>query len=110
LRGQPAPSWRDAALVEHHGPDFGVEAGPDAAQAGSRNPSTYEALRLQHAIYVEYANGEREYYDLRSDPYELTNTYPELSPSQADVLHSQLARLERCSGAANCQSAAGHGS
>jgi N-acetylglucosamine-6-sulfatase len=110
LRGQPAPSWRDAALVEHHGPDFGVEAGPDAAQAGSGNPSTYEALRLQHAVYVEYANGEREYYDLRSDPYELTNTYPELSPSQAEVLHSQLARLESCSGAANCQSAAGPGS
>jgi N-acetylglucosamine-6-sulfatase len=110
MRGKAAPDWRDAALVEHHGPDFAAAAGPDAARAGSGNPSTYEALRLPHSIYVEYANGEREYYDLESDPYELTNTYPKLSSRQADALHSQLARLKRCRGAATCQEAAGHGS
>jgi arylsulfatase A-like enzyme len=103
MRGHPAPDWRNAALIEHHGPDFGAAAGPDAAQLGSGNPSTYEALRLPHSIYVEYANGEREYYDLKSDPYELTNTYPTLSPSKVDALHSQLAGLESCRGAATCQ-------
>ena len=108
LRGLPVPAWRDAALVEHHGPDFGAAAGPDAAQPGSGNPSTYEALRLPHSIYVEYANGEREYYDLHSDPYELTNTYPELSPLRVNALHAQLASLESCRGAATCQQAAGH--
>jgi arylsulfatase A-like enzyme len=107
LRGKPVPAWRDAALIEHHGPDFGVSAGPDAAPPGSGNPSTYEALRLRHSIYVEYANGEREYYDLDSDPYELTNTYPELSPEQADALHSRLAELETCHSTATCQPAAG---
>ena len=60
LRGKHVPTWRDAALVEHHGPDFGISAGPDAAQPGSGTPSTYEALRLRHSVYVEYANGERE--------------------------------------------------
>ncbi|MGH3056187.1 MAG: sulfatase/phosphatase domain-containing protein, partial [Gaiellaceae bacterium] len=109
LRGQQAPSWRDAALVEHHGPDFGAAAGPDAPQAGSGNPSTYEALRLPHTTYVEYANGEREYYDLDSDPYELTNTYSELSPDQVDALHSRLAGLENCHSAAACRHAAGRG-
>jgi arylsulfatase A-like enzyme len=94
LRGNPAPDWRDAALVEHHGPDSAAAAGPDAAKLGSGNPSTYEALRLQHSIYIEYANGVREYYDLKSDPYELTNTYTSLSPSRVDALHSQLAELE----------------
>ena len=108
LRGLPVPAWRDAALVEHHGPDFGAAAGPDAAQPGSGNPSTYEALRLPHSIYVEYANGEREYYDLHSDPYELTNTYPELSPLRVNALHARLASLESCRGAATCQQAAGH--
>ena len=103
LRGSPSPDWRDAALVEHHGPDFGVDAGPDAAPSGSGNPLTYEALRLPHSIYVEYLNGEREYYDLESDPYELTNTYRKLSPSQSEALHSQLARLENCRGAASCR-------
>jgi N-acetylglucosamine-6-sulfatase len=105
LLGHPAPLWRDTALVEHHGPDFGPAAGPDAAPPGSGNPSTYEALRLPHAVYVEYANGAREYYDFQSDPYELTNTYPELSPSRVNALHSQLAGLESCRGAASCQDA-----
>lgn len=106
LRGDPAPNWRDAALVEHHGPDFADAAGPDVAQAGSGNPSTYEALRLPHSIYVEYANGAREYYDLQEDPYELTNTYSKLSPTQADALHSRLVTLERCRGVASCHQAA----
>lgn len=109
LRRKPVRSWRDAALVEHHGPDFGAAAGPDAPQAGSGNPSTYEALRLPHTTYVEYANGEREYYDLDSDPYELTNTYSKLSPSQVQALHSQLARLENCHSSETCRHAAGHG-
>jgi arylsulfatase A-like enzyme len=108
LRGQPAPSWRNAALVEHHGPDFGTAAGPDAAQPGSGNPSTYEALRLPHSTYVEYANGEREYYDLDSDPYELTNTYSTLSPERVDNLHRRLVGLENCHSAATCQHVAGH--
>jgi arylsulfatase A-like enzyme len=103
LRGKPVPSWPDAALVEHHGPDYGDEAGPDVPQPGSGNPSTYEALRLPHSIYVEYANGEREYYDLRSDPYELSNAYTTLAPSRVDALHSQLARLESCRGVAVCR-------
>jgi N-acetylglucosamine-6-sulfatase len=110
LRGNPAPLWRDAALVEHHGPDFGVAAGPDAPSVGSGNPSTYEALRLPHAMYVEYANGEREYYDLESDPYELMNIYPQLSLSHVDAVHSQLATLESCRGATTCQPVAGDGS
>ena len=110
LRGNPAPHWRDAALVEHHGPDFGVAAGPDAPPPGSGNPSTYEALRLPHATYVEYANGEREYYDLKSDPYELTNIYPKLSPGQVAALHSRLAPLERCRDAVTCQHVGAPGS
>jgi N-acetylglucosamine-6-sulfatase len=106
LRGDAAPNWRDAALVEHHGPDGAAAAGPDAAAPGSGNPSTYEALRLPHAVYVEYANGSREYYDLEADPYELTNIYPRLSPEQVGALHSRLATLERCRGVASCHQAA----
>jgi N-acetylglucosamine-6-sulfatase len=108
LRGQSAPSWRNAALVEHHGPDFGTAAGPDAAQPGSGNPSTYEELRLPHSTYVEYANGEREYYELDSDPYELTNTYSALSPERVDNLHSLLLGLENCHSGATCRHVARH--
>ena len=108
FRGQSAPSWRNAALVEHHGPDFGTAAGPDAAQPGSGNPSTYEELRLPHSTYVEYANGEREYYELDSDPYELTNTYSALSPERVDNLHSLLLGLENCHSGATCRHVARH--
>jgi N-acetylglucosamine-6-sulfatase len=57
-------------------------------------------------MYVEYLNGEREYYDLESDPYELTNIYPELSPEKVDALHSRLVRMESCHGTPSCRRAA----
>ncbi len=109
LHGTRAPDWRDAALIEHHGPDFGASAGPDEPTPGSGNPLTYEALRLPHSMYVEYANGEREYYDLDSDPYELTNTFPKLSTDEVEALHSQLDVLENCHSAATCQPVPGPG-
>ena len=102
LHGKRPVNWRNAALIEHHGPDFGPEAGPDAPAPGSGNPLTYEALRLPHSVYLEYTNGEREYYDLNSDPYELTNTYSKLSPGQVAALHSQLDWLENCHNGATC--------
>ena len=96
------PEWRDAALVEHHGPDVDP-SDPDAPQPGSGNPSTYEALRLPGSTYVEYANGEREYYDLAADPYELTNSASQLSSTQAARLHAQLAALANCHSRSECR-------
>ena len=34
---------------------------------------TYCALRTRNSLFVQYATGEREYYDLGSDPWELRN-------------------------------------
>jgi len=98
LHGGRVPrDWRDAALVEHHGPD--VSPGdPDKQGAQAGNPTTYEALRLRHATYVEYRNGEREYYDLRRDPFELRNAYGSLGTRERGRLHRRLAALEGCHG------------
>ena len=104
---QVVPIWRDAALIEHHGPDFDP-SDPDAPPPGSGNPTTYEALRLPESTYVEYANGEREYYDLRTDPYELTNTASQLTPDELASLHSTLTALENCHSRASCRQAAQH--
>jgi N-acetylglucosamine-6-sulfatase len=87
--------WPTGVLVEHHGPD-GTNAGPDRPTPLSGNPPSYEALRLTNALYVEYADGGREYYDLRTDPYELDNVYSSLSPGRVAALHSELLTLEHC--------------
>lgn len=89
------PDWPGGVLVEHHGPD-GQNAGPDRPAPLSGNPPSYEALRLTNALYVEYADGAREYYDLTTDPYELDNVYSSLSPARIAALHSELVALEHC--------------
>ena len=70
--GQDGAGWRAAILVEHHDRSPTAE-GPDAQAPLSGNPPTYEAMRTKRFLYVEYADGEREFYDLRTDPYEIDN-------------------------------------
>jgi len=102
-----ASDWRDAVLIEHHGNvSLGV-GDPDAPPAGSGNPPSYEALRSKDALYVEYADGERELYDLASDPFELHNLADEVPPERLARLSAQLAVMASCHGAAQCW-VAGH--
>jgi len=98
LRGRTPSGWRTGALIEHHGPDH-ARGDPDLPLPGSGNPATYEALRTKDAVYVEYHNGQREYYLLLRDPDELHNAYRRLSHAQRTRLHDQLAALRRCRGA-----------
>ncbi len=97
LRGKTGSNWRTAALVEHHGPDTS-KSDPDYQAAKSGNPTSYEAIRKQNAVYVEYTNGDREYYNIAKDPYELHNTYKRQSAVKKARLHRTLTRLETCSG------------
>jgi arylsulfatase A-like enzyme len=98
--GQPR-QWRKEILVEHHGRVY-RRGDPDLPLRGSGNPPSYEALRSSTALYVEYATGEREYYDLRRDPFELDNLASSLSPAHELQLHRTLARIERCHGRRAC--------
>ena len=79
MHGHGLAGWRNAVLVEHHGGRMSV-LDPDFQQPPSGNPTTYEAMRTPHFLYVEYADGEREFYDLRNDPFELHNLAGELTP------------------------------
>jgi len=106
LNGQTAGDWRTAALVEHHGP-VADPTDPDVPGRDSGNPTTYEALRTPDATYVEYANGETEYYDRTRDPDELANIAAQLPPAQRNTLHSTLQALRNCHDGASCW-AAGH--
>ncbi len=105
LHGARAPAdWRQGALVEHrHTP--GSHGDPDAQTPASGDPPSYEALRGPHFIYVEYRDGEREYYDLRADPEQLHNVYRYLRPERRASLSTRLARLVSCRGAEQCATA-----
>jgi N-acetylglucosamine-6-sulfatase len=105
LHGGRAPAgWRDAALVEHHGPTFDADD-PDRQDFDSGNPTTYEAVRTRDFLYVEYANGQREFYDLRNDPFELQNDAGNLTRQGLEQLHDELTRLRDCHTGPDCWAA-----
>jgi hypothetical protein len=104
LRGRRPAVWRDAVLIEHHHPET-PNGDPDRQTASSGNPPSYEALRTATDLYVEYVDGEREWYDLTTDPDQLHNRYYELSQDARDGLHDRLVWLEACHGA-GCRRAA----
>jgi arylsulfatase A-like enzyme len=103
--GQPAPrDWQHAVLIEHHGPEKFLQD-PDFQGVRSGDPPSYEAIRTENFLYVEYKTGEHEYYDLVHDPYENNNIYGLLSKQRQQQLHEALQRLSLCRGA-ECQQAA----
>jgi arylsulfatase A-like enzyme len=101
LRGARPPRWRTAALVEHHGPATS-HLDPDRQVFANGNPTTYEAMRTPRFLYVEYADGEREYYNLARDPFERHNLAAALTRSRRRRLHRELVTLERCHGPVVC--------
>ena len=103
--GNAPADWQRAVLIEHHGPvDQAVD--PDVQPYRSGHPPSYEAMRTATALYVEYDTGEREYYDLSTDPSELHNIYGSLPAKVQASLHERLASLAHCHGTAECQRAA----
>jgi N-acetylglucosamine-6-sulfatase len=104
LRGESG-TGRNVALVEHHEPRVSQED-PDRQEKPDGIPPTYTAIRTPEGTYVEYVNAEREFYDARTDPFQLTNTYPSLPPERRDELHRILVRVAECRGTAQCTEAA----
>jgi arylsulfatase A-like enzyme len=128
LHGDQPAHWRDAFLLEHRGetgvtqpprtmtPKGSTLEPPDPDQAGrdgrprhreirdamllnrGAEIPNYDGVRTSRYVYVQYTNGERELYDLRSDPDEIHNragTEPALEHRLAD----RIARLRHCAGA-----------
>jgi len=108
LHGDSVSTWRSVTLVEHHGP-VREPSDPDMPSARSGNPTTYEAIRSQTALYVEYADGEKEYHDLVSDPDELRNTFSSLSSDKKASLHEILTATTNCHDRNSCWAAQGAG-
>jgi arylsulfatase A-like enzyme len=87
------PLFRDPTL--EWGRDVLLERGPE-----SNHPEqVFVALRTPRFKYVEYANGDKELYDLAKDPGELQNQVA--NPAYAKIrneLAGRLASLRRCAG------------
>lgn len=77
---------------------------------GRSNRDFHQAIRTRDHLYVEHANGERELYDLRRDPFELANAVGD--PANAGVvsdLSARLGVLKTCAGEACRRPAPGPG-
>jgi N-acetylglucosamine-6-sulfatase len=89
LFSDPDRAWRSELLIESP-----LLEGDDRI---------YTAVRTGRYSWIEYADGDRELYDLARDPYELTSVHAR--PKYASVranLKSKLAQLRACRGA-TCQ-------
>jgi len=73
-------AWRSDFLMEH-------------LELGSGGVPTYCGVHGTRYVYVDYGTGEEELYDLRADPFQLTNVVR--SRAYADVLHAQRGRLQQ---------------
>lgn len=59
----------------------------------------YQAIRTGRYLYVEYQDGEREFFDLARDPNELDDPSRRAPPRVAHELAHSLHALEHCAGA-----------
>jgi N-acetylglucosamine-6-sulfatase len=84
--GRPSPNeWRTGFMIEHASP-------------------SYEALRTNDRIYIEWENGDRELYDLREDPEQLRNFHRAADRALLGSLEAQLDALRGCA-AERCRAA-----
>lgn len=87
---QTPKGWRKALLIETGELEKETEA------------LAWRGIRTETFKYVEYENGEREFYDLRNDPYEMDNLASRLPAETLTTLHRWLEQLKTCR-AETCQ-------
>jgi arylsulfatase A-like enzyme len=96
LHGRDVP-WRSVGLIEHllegTNPDD-----PDRQSAAAGSLPSYVALRSGTWTYVQYVDGEREFYERLADPYMLHNIYGRLSDRRVAELEARVAALSACAG------------
>lgn len=76
--------WRDCLLSEMH--------------AAGHYEVPWRAIRTSESVYVEHGTGEREYYDLAADPYQLNNAVSEMDAVSLHQMSTRLSQLKQSDG------------
>ena len=104
LQGKSA-EWRQAAYIEGSSSSAAgsrarrsEDAETEESEGETAGSCAFRALRSPWQIYVEYATGERELYDLTEDPYQLTNLAGHADRGLLHDLSSQLMAMAGCDG------------
>ena len=116
LLGSPSPDWVDGAsivgLLDPSTLAYGAKPGTRTAalseSLGLSSPSdpdfellappTFTAMHTRDWLYVESLTGERELYDRRTDPLELTNVIDTAPEETVLTLQRQFEALRTCTG------------
>jgi N-acetylglucosamine-6-sulfatase len=83
LGEEPRQDWRTAFLIE-------------AAENRLLDRPAFRSVRTERYSYIEYESGERELYDLREDPHQLSSLHDTASPALLERLSSRLEALRDC--------------
>jgi arylsulfatase A-like enzyme len=99
---EPGDQSRATALQQRAASQGGAAARPGGEASASllAPPKDYEGIRLGPYKYIAWPDGEKELYDLETDPYELNNLVriPNYFPVR-NFLHRELTEhLEDCVG------------
>ena len=91
LANGAAASWPRTAILSIREPDLNP-------------PPRWEALRMRTEKYVRFQNGEKEYYDLRTDPYEIRSDPGSVAPETRAYWERRMDDIGGCSGS-DCRAA-----
>ena len=83
----PDEDWQDAILIENY--QIKLHQTPRIADFIQLQMS-YLSVRKHHEIYNEWSTGEKEYYDLNTDPRQMENAYDDLTDAEKDVFANLL--------------------
>jgi arylsulfatase A-like enzyme len=88
LLADPSVPWRHSFVIQR----LGLEADERL------KPANALAIRTERHTYVAYNNGEREMYDLETDPDQLQSIEPTADKALIDALAARLTEFRACQG------------